>query len=152
MNASTIVTSLIDIASKNGNFLLDIGPVPNGTILNIEQRHLRDAGAWISDHAEAIFNPTYWFATPEDTGNANVRFTTTMDAFYIRVLAKPNVTLAISAPVPWVAGGEVKVVGGNMSGSVVPSSAHGEGVMLNISSEVQRADQWTWVFKIELLT
>lgn len=149
MNASTIVTSLIDIVSKNGNFLLDIGPLPNGTILDVEQQQLRDAGAWISDHAEAIFNTTYWFVAPEDAENANVRFTTTMDAFYIHALTKPNATLAISAPVPWVAGDEFKVVGGNMSGSVVPSKPHGEGVMLSISSEVQGADQWAWVFKIE---
>jgi alpha-L-fucosidase len=92
MNASTIVTSLIDIISKNGNFLLDIGPQANGSILEVEQRNLREAGTWINDHAEAIFNTTYWFVTPEE--GDNVRFTTTMDAFYILVLAKPNATLA----------------------------------------------------------
>ena len=30
------------------------------------QRNLREAGAWINTHAEAIFNTTYWFATPEE--------------------------------------------------------------------------------------
>jgi alpha-L-fucosidase len=147
MNASTIVTSLIDIVSKNGNFLLDIGPLPNGSILEVEQHNLREAGTWINDHAEVIFNTTYWFVTPEE--GSNVRFTTTMDAFYIHVLAKPNATLAIDAPVPWVEGDQVRVVGGNMSGSVIPSKRHGEGVVLNISSEVQVADKWAWVFKVE---
>ena len=146
-SASGIVTSLIDIVSKNGNLLLDIGPQANGSILEVEQRNLREAGTWINDHAEAIFNSTYWFVTPEE--GDNVRFTTTMDAFYILVLAKPNATLAINAPVPWVQGDEVRIVGGNMSGSVVPSRAHGEGVLLNVSTEVQKADKWAWVFKIE---
>jgi alpha-L-fucosidase len=140
INASSIVTSLIDIVSKNGNLLLDIGPQANGSILEVEQRNLRDAGTWIKDHAEAIFNTTFWFVTPEE--GPNVRFTTIMDAFYILVLAKPNATLAIEAPVPWVEDDEVRVVGGNMSGNVVPSRANGAGVVLNISTEVQRADKW----------
>ena len=62
MNASTIVTSLLDIVSKNGNFLLDVGPQANGTIIEVEQNNLRLAGVWIKDHAEAIFNTTYWFS------------------------------------------------------------------------------------------
>jgi alpha-L-fucosidase len=31
MNASTLITNLVNIVSKNGNFLLDVGPQPNGT-------------------------------------------------------------------------------------------------------------------------
>src|SRR4051812_681086 len=89
INASSIVTSLIDIVSKKGNLLLDISPQANGSILEVEQRNLRDAGTWIKDHAEAIFNTTFWLVTPEE--GPNVRFTTTMNAFYILVQAKPNV-------------------------------------------------------------
>lgn len=66
LNASKIVTSLVDIISKNGNFLLGIGPRPDGTILDIEQTHLPQAGRWITDYAEAIFNTTYRFVTPEE--------------------------------------------------------------------------------------
>jgi alpha-L-fucosidase len=51
-----VVTSLMDIISKNGNFLLDVGPTANGTIIAVEQENLRAAGQWIKSHAEAIFN------------------------------------------------------------------------------------------------
>jgi alpha-L-fucosidase len=148
MNATTIVTSLIDIVSKNGNLLLDVGPQANGTILEVEQRNLREAGAWIKAHGEAIFNTTYWFVTPQE--GANIRFTTTPDAFYISSLAKPNATLVLHSPIPWVFGDNVTVVGGNRSGEVVPSQKLKDGsVQLDISQAVAAADQFSWVFKIK---
>lgn len=143
-----IVTTLIDIVSKNGNFLLDIGPQANGTIIEIEQRNLRLAGTWIKSHAEAIFNTTYWTITPEE-GQA-VRFTQTPDAFYITTLYAPNDSLVLTSPVPYVQGlDQVVVVGGNASGSVVPSELLADGsLILNISDEVRDADEYAWVFKI----
>ncbi len=147
MNASTIVTSLIDIVSKNGNFLLDVGPQPNGTIVDIEQTNLREGGVWIKNHSEAIFNTTYWFITPEE--GSVVRFTQTMDAFYIFTLSQPNDTIVLNSPVPWVPGDQVTVLGGNSSGTVVPSQTLANGsLQLNISSTVQKADQYAWVIKI----
>lgn len=148
MNASTIVTSLIDIVSKNGNFLLDVGPQANGTVIEVEQRNLREAGTWIKSHGEAIFNTTYWFVTPEE--GDDVRFTTTPDAFYILNLAKPSSSLVLTSPIPWVSGDQVRVVGGHKSGEVVPTKKLSDGsVELKISPEVANADQYAWVFKIE---
>lgn len=146
MNASTIVTSLVDIVSKNGNFLLDVGPTASGTIIDIEQQHLRQAGTWIKTHEEAIFNTTYWFITPEE---GDVRFTVSQDAFYIHTITKPNSTLTLSSPIPWVEGDQVTVVGGAMHGAVVPSHKSRNGsVVLSVSKEVAAADQYAWVFKI----
>lgn len=60
MNSSTVVNYLVDMVSKNGNFLLDVGPMANGTIHPVEVKNLREAGIWIKANAEAIFNTTYW--------------------------------------------------------------------------------------------
>ncbi|KAK9791432.1 putative Glycoside hydrolase superfamily [Seiridium cardinale] len=150
MNASTIVTSLVDIVSKNGNYLLDIGPTGNGSILDIEAQHLRDAGAWIKDHSEAIFNTTSWFVAAEE--GEDVRFTTTVDAFYILVMNQLNGSLTLTSPIPWFDGDEVTVVGGSLDGTVVPSTsttvAGQPALFLHISEAVQEADRWTWVFKV----
>ncbi|KAI5193504.1 glycoside hydrolase [Aureobasidium subglaciale] len=142
-----IVASLIDITSKNGNFLLDIGPQANGTIVDIEKQNLRAAGKWIKSHGEAIFNTTYWFITPEE--GDTVRFTQTPNAFYILTLYPPNSTLVLDSPVPYVTGDQVTVVGGNMSGSVVPSKLLSNGSLeLTISDAVIAGDEYSWVFKI----
>lgn len=87
--------------------------------------------------------------TPEE-GPA-VRFTQSQDAFYILTLYAPNETLVLDAPVPYVPGGldRVVVVGGNASGTVVPSEVLGNGSLrLNISQEIRDADEYAWVFKI----
>jgi alpha-L-fucosidase len=147
MNPVTIVTSLIDIASKNGNLLLDVGPTANGTIVQVEQDSLRAAGQWIRTHGEAIFNTTYWFVTPQE-GDV-VRFMQTGDAFYILALDAPNATLVLDSPVPYVEGDQVTVVGGKMAGAVVPSRLLENGSLeLTVSDDVRDADLYSWVFKI----
>lgn len=147
LNASSIVTSLVDIVSKNGNFLLDVGPTANGTIIEVEQTNLREAGKWIKEHGEAIFNTTYWFVTPQE--GDNVRFTQTVDAFYVLCMARPNGSLVLDSPVPWIEGDKVTVVGGNMSGTVVPSMKMDNGsIVLNVTGALSAADRYTWVFKI----
>lgn len=78
-----------------------------------------------------------------------MRFTQTPDAFYISTLYAPNDTLVLASPVPYVQGDEVTVVGGNASGTVVPSELSGDGrLTLTISEEVRGADEYAWVFKI----
>ena len=142
-----IVTSLLDIVSKNGNYLLDVGPTADGTIIEVQQANLREAGLWIKSHGEAIFNTTYWHVTPEE-GPA-VRFTQTPDAFYISTLAHPNVTITLRSPVPWIEGDKVTVVGGKKAGTVVPSHLLPDGrLQINVTKDVRDADMYGWVFKI----
>lgn len=146
MNASTIVTSLVDIISKNGNLLLDVGPMANGTILQVEQDHLREAGTWIKSHAEAVYNTSVWFVTP---GEGNLRFVQTIDAFYIHSLVKPASTIVVDSPVPFLKGDKVEVVGGNAASTVVPAQLLANGSLaIDVSDKVADGDEFVWTFKI----
>lgn len=78
-----------------------------------------------------------------------MRFTQTPTAFYITTLYAPNDTLVLDSPVPYLSGDKVTVVGGNLSGTVVPSELLANGSLrLNVSEEVRSADEYAWVFKI----
>ena len=46
---------LIDIVSRGGNFLLDIGPTADGRIPVIMQERLLDIGDWLTVNGEAIY-------------------------------------------------------------------------------------------------
>jgi alpha-L-fucosidase len=54
-SSEDLVRKLIDIASKNGNFLLNIGPTADGTFPQESIDRLRDVGAWMQVHGESIY-------------------------------------------------------------------------------------------------
>lgn len=147
MNVSTLIFDLVDIVSKNGNFLLDIGPRADGSIVETEASTLREAGKWIHAHAEAIFNTTYWFVTPEV--GPHIRFTQTNDAFYIFTFEKPsNGTLFVEAPVPVLEGDKVTMLGSDSS-VALGWSKDGDGhLTINAPETHVDLEGICWVFKI----
>ena len=55
-----LVHQLIDIVSKNGNLLLNIGPKPDGTIPDEIQASLKEMGVWLKVNGESIYGTTPW--------------------------------------------------------------------------------------------
>jgi alpha-L-fucosidase len=51
----TLIRNLIDIASKGGNYLLNIGPKGDGSVPQESVRSLQAIGAWMKVHGESIY-------------------------------------------------------------------------------------------------
>ncbi len=57
-SARMLLTNLIDIASKGGNYLLNIGPKADGTIPEESIDRLQAIGRWMKVNGEAIYGTT----------------------------------------------------------------------------------------------
>ena len=57
-SAETLIRNLIDIASKGGNYLLNVGPTAEGEIPEPSVERLEGLGAWMKVNGEAIYGTT----------------------------------------------------------------------------------------------
>jgi alpha-L-fucosidase len=101
-----IIHQLVDIVSKNGNLLMNIGPRSDGTIPDEVQQVLRGVGSWLKENGEAIYGTRPWriygegptkvatgaFHDTETTPytSEDFRFTTTSAALYAIEMGKPE--------------------------------------------------------------
>jgi alpha-L-fucosidase len=54
----TLIRNLVDIASKGGNYLLNIGPKGDGSVPEESVKSMRAIGVWMKANSEAIYGTT----------------------------------------------------------------------------------------------
>lgn len=60
-----IICDLVDIVSKNGRLLLNIGPKADGTIPDEDRKILLEIGQWLKTNGEAIYGAKLWRRSEE---------------------------------------------------------------------------------------
>jgi len=117
-SAQTVVHTLIDVVSKNGNLLLNVPVRGDGTIDDQEQAIVEEIGRWMAVNSEGIYDTRPWAVFGEGPvmgdvvplsgpgfnegkskafSSADIRFTSKGDAVYAFVMGRPaaaTVTIA----------------------------------------------------------
>jgi alpha-L-fucosidase len=105
-STETLLRNLIDIASKGGNYLLNIGPDSRGVVPVPEAERLQQIGHWLEVNGEAIYKtgPTLFgpeaggFSVTEKDNRGNPKFiaswnwrsTVTDDKIYVEIFSWPS--------------------------------------------------------------
>lgn len=71
-----LVHELIDIVSRGGNLLLNVGPTADGRIPVIMQQRLMDIGSWLEVNGEAIYGSRKRGISSQINGEQTLYFTT----------------------------------------------------------------------------
>ena len=97
-----LIYLLVDIVSKNGNLLLDVGPESDGAIPAVQMSRLETLGAWLKQNGEAIYATHPWTRADGETAEGiPVRFTQTKSSLYATLMGEPkagSVTVRNLAP------------------------------------------------------
>jgi alpha-L-fucosidase len=86
-----LIYLLVDIVSKNGNLLLDVGPEADGTIPPVQMERLRALGTWLHQNGDAIYGTKPWTrAVGSSNEGIDVRFTQKNGDLNAILLGKPK--------------------------------------------------------------
>ena len=164
-SAETVVHQLVDIVSKNGNLLLNVGPRSDGTIPEQVQTILRDIGAWLKVNGEAIYGTRAWTKFGEgptavvegafhDTDTKSFtaqdfRFTTKGNSLYAIELAWPESGEAVIHSLSEAALSGQTIVSISLLGQGSPLTYQLKPDGLHIQLPPQKAGNYAYSFKIE---
>jgi len=164
-----LVRLLVDVVSKGGNLLLNVGPKPDGSIAEREHELFGAVGEWLSVNGEAIYGTrpldpgtgdvrfvpdvewedpaATWAALQERIDDAGpVRYTRTDDAAYALSPGWPGEKLRLAGPTP-AADAAIRLLG---HGDPLAWDHDGDAVVVHLPDERERPCEYVSAFEIPL--
>ena len=139
-----VIHEMVEVISRNGNFLVNIGPKADGSIPEPQMERLRAMGEWLATNSDAIYGSRYWKVCDQES--EHLAFTTKGKNLYAIKLAKPTKPFTIEATAGWGASTvkSVKLLGspGDVQWQMTPAG-------LQITPPAQLGESnYAWSFEI----
>ncbi|QRV85448.1 alpha-L-fucosidase [Ceratobasidium sp. AG-Ba] len=145
-SAEKIIHTLVDIVSKNGNYLLNLGPTRTGRIIKPMVDRVLEVGRWLQHSGDCVYGTDYMFLGADE---GDLRFTRTTNTTCVVSLSRPkNDMLVIERPLPILNGDTVRLLGAPQKEGGLTWSQHGGKLAIQVSQEELDAVQNAWAFQI----
>lgn len=96
-SSESLMHEMIDVVSKNCNFVLNIPPRPDGSFDDQSLKILKDFGVWLGKNGLAIYETRPWLTF----GEGNIRFTTNARRLFAISLTKPGKNVLLKSLRSW---------------------------------------------------
>jgi alpha-L-fucosidase len=163
LSVKDFVHMFIRTVSENGNLLLIVNLDGKGGLPEVQERRLREIGAWLKINGEAIYNTRPWL-TPvqelvsggkEDEQQSEIRFTRSKDGqtIYAICTAFPKDKLEINSLYLNKGKSTITMIGAEemqLSWSQHPGNDFTAKLVIDIPDSLygKRKNEYAWVFKI----
>jgi len=141
-----IIEKLVDIVSKGGNYLLNIGPDPNGELDPTAYLRLKEIGAWMKINAEAIYSTRMYSSFSE---GKSTRYTQSKDGRtqYIFLFDFPEDKLILTK-IAFVKSAKLQLLGSDRK---ITWKQTTQGVEISMPADLRTASNHVWVIKVKNL-
>lgn len=149
-NTKQLIHTLINVVAKGGNFLLNVGPTPEGTIETEAYKRLKEIGQWMNINGRGIYATRQWQRYEE--GN-HIRFTCSKnrETVYVFLLKWPGKEIRIKS-VKAKKNSKIFMLGNDTSLKWIQQ---GEELVIQIPKALQtpqnRPCQHAWTFLVDVL-
>jgi alpha-L-fucosidase len=120
----------VDIISKNGNLLINIGPRADGTIPDNQQKPLLALGSWLEKNGDAVYGTRPWSRAGAVTeAGTEVRFTSKSGELFIFLLNQPSSPIVVIPDFPVKDGSRISLIEGSRE---VPWKMDGKNLTVSL--------------------
>ncbi len=138
-----LIEKLVDIVSKGGNYLLNIGPGPDGTWHDTAYARMAEIGKWMNTNSEGIYGTRMFSSFSEGEG---IRFTQSKDGKikFIYLFDYPSAGVLISK-MPFSKKTKLQLLG---SKSKIKWKQTEKGVQILLPADLKKSSEHVWVLKV----
>uniref|UniRef100_A0A674M976 Alpha-L-fucosidase n=1 Tax=Takifugu rubripes TaxID=31033 RepID=A0A674M976_TAKRU len=146
MDLPTIIKDLVETVALGGNYLLNVGPTPDGMIPVVFEERLRGIGAWLDVNGEAIYGSKPWRIQRENA-SLPVWYTSKGKSVYAFITAKPSKPLVELLEPKTSTATKVTILGNTNPLSWAPVRPNGGLVVL--LPELPQSPSQVWTIKLD---
>lgn len=135
LSPEELIRMFVDVVSKNGNLLLNVGPMADGTIPEIQKKCILELGRWLEVNGEAIYGTRPWeYPEGKTIDNVDVRYTQKPETLYVFLLDKPKQDHIIIKSLGIKKNSEIQLLGQN---SNLDWNQEGENLKISLKQNLE---------------